>query len=72
MCSGLTWEKLLPCVNWMAPYAETVAGYMSVPLKQFETVSEEDWHNIQTHTTYLTMLVSADIDINIRTRGWTK
>ncbi|XP_063041580.1 G1/S-specific cyclin-E2-like [Engraulis encrasicolus] len=57
--TGLTWEKLLPCVNWMAPYAETVAGYMSVPLKQFETVSEEDWHNIQTHTTYLTMLDQA-------------
>ncbi|KAL2079924.1 hypothetical protein ACEWY4_023717 [Coilia grayii] len=54
--TGLTWEKLLPCVDWMAPFVETVVGCINVPLKQFERVPKEDWHNIQTHTLYLKML----------------
>ncbi|XP_062385930.1 G1/S-specific cyclin-E2-like isoform X1 [Sardina pilchardus] len=57
--SGLTWEKLLPCVDWMAPFVETLVGYANVPLKQFVTVPEDDWHNIQIHGNYLNKLDEA-------------
>lgn len=46
------------CVNWMAPFVETVMGYEKAQLKDFVKVSSEDRHNIQTHVDYLSMLVS--------------
>lgn len=46
------------CVNWMAPFAETVMCYEKAQLKDFVKVSCEDGHNIQTHVDYLSMLVS--------------
>ncbi|KAK3532563.1 hypothetical protein QTP86_024149, partial [Hemibagrus guttatus] len=55
--SGLTWEAVESCVNWMAPFVETMMGYESAKLKTFAKVSSEDRHNIQTHISYLSMLV---------------
>ncbi|KAK1785480.1 hypothetical protein P4O66_018847, partial [Electrophorus voltai] len=54
--SGLTWEDLEGCVNWMAPFVEVMMGYDGVKLKHFAKVSSDDRHNIQTHIDYLSML----------------
>lgn len=56
--AGLTWEAIESCVNWMAPFVETMMGYESAKLKNFAKVSSEDRHDIQTHINYLSMLVS--------------
>lgn len=56
--SGLSRDAMQLCRNWMAPFAE-VAGLFGVPkLRELARVNAEDEHNIQTHTDYLTMLVS--------------
>lgn len=56
--SGLSRDAIELCRNWMAPLAET-AGLFGVPKRrEFSRVDAEDEHNIQTHTDYLTMLVS--------------
>uniref|UniRef100_A0A672PQQ2 G1/S-specific cyclin-E2-like n=1 Tax=Sinocyclocheilus grahami TaxID=75366 RepID=A0A672PQQ2_SINGR len=55
--SGLKWEAIETCVNWMAPFVETLMCYKSAQLKEFGQVPSEDRHNIQTHGDYLCMLV---------------
>ncbi|XP_053468746.1 G1/S-specific cyclin-E2 isoform X1 [Ictalurus furcatus] len=67
--SGLTWEAVESCVNWMAPFAETMMGYESAKLKSFAKVSSEDRHNIQTHINYLSMLHEAQQTRTIPTNG---
>ncbi|MBN3314357.1 CCNE2 protein, partial [Atractosteus spatula] len=54
--SGLTWNSISSCVNWMAPFAMTVREGPPAQLKGFRKVSAEDRHNIQTHRDYLAML----------------
>ncbi|XP_028819805.1 G1/S-specific cyclin-E2-like isoform X3 [Denticeps clupeoides] len=54
--SGLKWMSLEPCVNWMVPFVESVAGNPRAPLMRFLKVPSEERHNIQTHTDYLTLL----------------
>ncbi len=56
--TGLKWEAIEACVNWMAPFVETMTCYESAQLREFEQVPSEDRHNIQTHVDYLCMLVS--------------
>lgn len=56
--TGLKWEAIEMCVNWMAPFVETMMRYESAQLKEFGQVPSEDRHNIQTHVDYLCMLVS--------------
>ncbi|KAL6460370.1 hypothetical protein MHYP_G00303360 [Metynnis hypsauchen] len=67
--SGLTWEAVESCVNWMAPFIETMTGYESAKLKDFSKVSSEDRHNIQTHANYLSMLHEAQQKCTIRISG---
>ncbi|XP_060798679.1 G1/S-specific cyclin-E2-like [Neoarius graeffei] len=67
--SGLTWEAVESCVNWMAPIVETMMGYESAKLKNFAKVSFEDRHNIQTHINYLSMLHEAQQKRVSRTNG---
>ncbi|KAJ8302615.1 hypothetical protein KUTeg_019011 [Tegillarca granosa] len=57
--SGFQWMDILPCVNWMAPFATTIreAGYVEV--KFFPNVSSHDAHNIQTHAVDLNLLEKA-------------
>ncbi|RXN37908.1 G1 S-specific cyclin-E2-like protein [Labeo rohita] len=57
--SGLKWEAIETCVNWMAPFVETAMRYESAQLKEFGQVLPEDRHNIQTHVNYLCMLKEA-------------
>uniref|UniRef100_A0A671SUW5 Cyclin E2 n=1 Tax=Sinocyclocheilus anshuiensis TaxID=1608454 RepID=A0A671SUW5_9TELE len=57
--TGLKWEAIETCVNWMAPFMETMMCYESAQLREFGQVPSEDRHNIQTHVDYLCMLVNA-------------
>ncbi|XP_056154172.1 G1/S-specific cyclin-E2-like [Lampris incognitus] len=54
--SGLSWDVIEPCVDWMAPFVETLAHFGSVALKDLVKVKPEDRHNIQTHSDYMAML----------------
>ncbi|MGH0141280.1 UNVERIFIED_CONTAM: hypothetical protein FKN15_078004 [Acipenser sinensis] len=57
--SGLNWDSISNCVNWMDPFAKTVTESSPAKLKDFQKISIEDRHNIQTHTNYLDILGSA-------------
>ncbi|XP_056273769.1 G1/S-specific cyclin-E2-like [Pseudoliparis swirei] len=54
--SGLPRDALQRCVDWMAPFVESVNGFGGAPLKDFVGVKEEDRHDVQTHTDYMSML----------------
>ncbi|VDI08440.1 G1/S-specific cyclin-E-like [Mytilus edulis] len=57
--SGYKWQDILPCVNWMTPFAQTTREKGHVEVKFFSNVATEDCHNIQTH----------EIDINLLERA---
>lgn len=57
LCSGLSKEATQLCVNWMAPFVESLGQFGRATLKDFTTIKKEDRHNIQTHTDYMTLLV---------------
>lgn len=57
--SGYQWHDILPCVNWMTPFAQTTRERGPVEVKFFSNVATEDCHNIQTH----------DIDIGLLERA---
>ncbi|KAM3928383.1 G1/S-specific cyclin-E2 [Leptodactylus fuscus] len=54
--TGLEWENISECVQWMAPFYREVQRNPPIKLKSFKKVPEEGWHNIQTHMNYLDML----------------
>ncbi|XP_032465652.1 G1/S-specific cyclin-E2 isoform X2 [Phocoena sinus] len=54
--SGLEWDNISECVDWMVPFVSIVKSTSPVKLKVFKKISMEDRHNIQTHTNYLAML----------------
>lgn len=47
--SGYKWEDLLPCVNWMTPFAQTIRERGPITLKVLSNVDPLDCHNIQTY-----------------------
>ncbi|KAL4671760.1 hypothetical protein H8959_004469 [Pygathrix nigripes] len=55
--SGLEWDSISECVDWMVPFVNVVKSTSPVKLKTFKKIPMEDRHNIQTHTNYLAMLV---------------
>ncbi|KAM6958795.1 G1/S-specific cyclin-E2-like [Aplochiton taeniatus] len=57
--SGLPWDDLDACVDWMSDFVVTVVDWGKVELKNFARVSSDDRHNIQTHTDYIDMLDQA-------------
>ncbi|XP_028673456.1 G1/S-specific cyclin-E2 isoform X2 [Erpetoichthys calabaricus] len=57
--SGLDWDSISNCVNWMLPFVQTIKGDSTAVLKEFKKTATEDSHNIQTHTNYLAMLDAA-------------
>ncbi|XP_067887668.1 G1/S-specific cyclin-E2 isoform X1 [Heterodontus francisci] len=59
--SGLEWESISTCFNWMVPFAKTLSEGDPLKLRDFKQVADEDRHNIQTHTKYLDMLEEAHI-----------
>ncbi|KAI1885500.1 hypothetical protein AGOR_G00204330 [Albula goreensis] len=54
--SGLSWDRIVGCVDWMTPFVRTVSEGEAVRLKDFSKVAADDRHNIQTHVDYLAML----------------
>lgn len=58
LCSGLSKDATQLCVNWMAPFVESVGRFSRATLRDFIGIKTEDRHNVQTHTNYMTMLVS--------------
>ncbi|XP_045914471.1 G1/S-specific cyclin-E2-like [Micropterus dolomieu] len=62
--SGLSKEATQLCVNWMAPFVESLGQFGRATLKDFTTIKKEDRHNIQTHTDYMTMLENASKNEN--------
>ena len=56
--AGLTWESVSPCVRWMSPFMDTLRSEAKPQLKNFPKVDASERHNIQTHVTYLDLLVS--------------
>lgn len=54
--SGLTWENVSACINWMSPFVTVVNEREKPIIKDFRKVPLEDRHNIQTHADYLGML----------------
>lgn len=58
VCSGLSKDSIQLCLNWMAPYVGAAGMFGRPKLREFGIVKAEDKHNIQTHTDYMTMLVS--------------
>ena len=56
--SGYKWQDILPCVQWMAPFAVTVRELGPIAVKFFPNIPSEDSHTIQTHVVDLSLLVS--------------
>ncbi|XP_041810837.1 G1/S-specific cyclin-E2-like [Chelmon rostratus] len=54
--SGLSRDATQLCVNWMAPFVESLGWFGRATLRNFARIKTEDRHNIQTHTDYMTML----------------
>ncbi|XP_037532717.1 G1/S-specific cyclin-E2 [Nematolebias whitei] len=57
--SGLTWDGVFPCYQWMSPFMETLRSEDEPQLKNFPKVKSDDRHNIQTHVAYLDLLRKA-------------
>lgn len=55
---GYKWSDISSCVQWMAPFAMTLRDDGPVKVKFLSQVSENDVHNIQTHSVDLSLLVS--------------
>ncbi|KAL4234175.1 G1/S-specific cyclin-E1 [Mactra antiquata] len=59
--SGYKWQDILPCVQWMAPFAVTVKELGQLAVKFFPNVQSEDSHAIQTHVVDLNLLEKAQL-----------
>ena len=55
--AGYEWKDILPCVQWMAPYALCVKELGQTAVKFFPNIQSEDSHTIQTHVVDLNLLV---------------
>ena len=56
--AGYKWADIVPCVQWMAPFAVTLRELGPMEVKFFSNIPSEDSHNIQTHVVDLNLLVS--------------
>ncbi|KAM6967600.1 G1/S-specific cyclin-E2 [Aplochiton taeniatus] len=54
--SGLTWDSIAPCVQWMMPFMDTIRALPRAELKNFPKVKSDNRHNIQTHASYMDIL----------------
>ncbi|KAM9838866.1 G1/S-specific cyclin-E2-like [Aulostomus maculatus] len=58
--SGLSSDDIQPCLNWMAPFVDTLGQLGRGPQKDLTNVKADDRHNIQTHADNLSMLDACD------------
>ncbi|XP_029369666.1 G1/S-specific cyclin-E2-like [Echeneis naucrates] len=56
--SGLSRDAIQPCINWMAPFVESMSRFGRATIRDFSKIND-DRHNIQTHTDYMSMLDDA-------------
>ncbi|KAK2920817.1 G1/S-specific cyclin-E2-like [Channa argus] len=54
--SGLSKGSIQPCVNWMAPFVESMGHFNQAAQRDLTQIENEDRCNIQTHADYLAML----------------
>lgn len=59
--SGYKWADILPCVQWMAPFAVTIRELGPMEVKFFSNIPSEDSHHIQTHVVDLNLLEKAQL-----------
>ena len=59
--SGYSWRDIMECYNWMVPFYTSLREDSTAPLqpRSFHNIHAEDQHNIQTHSTELKTLDSA-------------
>ncbi|XP_002735304.1 G1/S-specific cyclin-E-like isoform X2 [Saccoglossus kowalevskii] len=57
--SGLKWDDIATCVQWMTAFSITIRESGIAPLKHFSQVLTEDSHNIQTHVNDISTLERA-------------
>lgn len=50
--------ELEECVRWMVPFAMALREIGASSMKTFPGIPADDMHNIQTHASYMTWLVS--------------
>lgn len=55
--TGYQWGEIEECVNWMTVHACVLDCQDRVELKSFTKTTADDFHNIQTHTVSLDLLV---------------
>ncbi|XP_052815228.1 G1/S-specific cyclin-E-like [Mya arenaria] len=59
--SGYKWLDILPCVQWMAPFAVSVRELGQTAVKFFPNIQSEDSHIIQTHVVDIQLLEKAQL-----------
>ncbi|GAB6026758.1 G1/S-specific cyclin-E1, variant 3 [Chamberlinius hualienensis] len=57
--TGLDFDEVTDCVRWLQPFVSTLNEAGATTIKFFNQISEDDMHNIQTHTTTVELLESA-------------
>ncbi|XP_054982173.1 G1/S-specific cyclin-E2 isoform X1 [Sorex araneus] len=67
--SGLEWDNISECVDWMVPFASVIKSASPAKLKIFKKIPMEDRHNIQTHTNFLAMLDEVNYVSTFRREG---
>lgn len=58
LSAGLKRAELEECVRWMVPFAVALREVGGSSVKAFAGIPADDVHNIQTHASYMTWLVS--------------
>uniref|UniRef100_A0A8D3AQS0 Cyclin E1 n=1 Tax=Scophthalmus maximus TaxID=52904 RepID=A0A8D3AQS0_SCOMX len=56
--SALKRVEVEECVRWMVPFAMALREVGGLPMKTFTGIPADDMHNIQSHASFLTWLVS--------------
>jgi len=54
--TGHKFEQLLPCIQWLAPYARVIHSQNIKPIKRIAKIPPEDAHNIQVHNSSVELL----------------
>uniref|UniRef100_A0A3B5MJN8 Cyclin E1 n=1 Tax=Xiphophorus couchianus TaxID=32473 RepID=A0A3B5MJN8_9TELE len=53
----LKWDLTEECVRWMVPFAMVLREAGGSPMKTFTGITADDMHNIQSHSSFLSLLV---------------
>ena len=56
--SGYSTDDIRDCIEWMQPIVSVLHDEPDAVLRPLTKIAENDWHNIQQHNVYMTLLVS--------------